>query len=169
MAILDIRTYPYKILLQKANPVVELNGRVQDLIDSMIQTMYAAPGVGLAAPQVAVSQRLVVVDVSTKEESKPLIVMVNPKIIEQEGEIPSEEGCLSLPDFRATVNRAKTICVKLYDREGKPMEIEADGLLSRAIQHELDHLNGMLLLDRVSSIRKKFFLKKIQKALKRKN
>ena len=169
MSILDIRTFPDKILLQKANPVVELNGRVQDLIDSMIQTMYAAPGVGLAAPQVAVSQRLVVVDVSTKEESKPLIVMVNPKIIEQEGEIPSEEGCLSLPDFRATVNRAKTICVKLYDREGKPMEIEADGLLSRAIQHELDHLNGMLLLDRVSSIRKKFFLKKIQKALKRKN
>ena len=169
MAILDIRTYPDKILLQKANPVVELNGRVQDLIDSMIQTMYAAPGVGLAAPQVAVSQRLVVVDVSTKEESKPLIVMVNPEIIGQEGEIPSEEGCLSLPDFRATVNRAKTICVKLYDREGKPMEIEADGLLSRAIQHELDHLNGMLLLDRVSSIRKKFFLKKIQNALKRKN
>lgn len=167
MAILEIKTYPDNILVQKANPVDELDGQIQKLINSMVETMYAAPGLGIAAPQVAVSQRLAVVDVSTKEESRPLIVMVNPEIIGQEDEVPSEEGCLSLPEFRAKVNRSKTICVRFYDREGKPMEIEADGLLSRAIQHELDHLDGILLLDRINSIRKKFFLKKIQKALKK--
>jgi peptide deformylase len=169
MAILEIKTFPDNILLQKANPVDELNGIVQRLIDSMIETMYAAPGLGLAAPQVAVSNQLIVVDVSSKEESMPLIVLVNPEIIGQDGKIDSEEGCLSLPDFSAKVSRAKTICVKAFDREGKPIEIEADGLLARAIQHEIDHLNGTLLLDKISSIRKKFFLKKIQKSQKRKN
>jgi peptide deformylase len=169
MAILEIKTFPDNILLQKANPVDELNGRVQRLIDSMIETMYAAPGLGLAAPQVAVGQQLLVIDVSSKEESMPLIVLVNPEIIGQDGLIDSEEGCLSLPDFRARVRRAKTICVKAVDREGKPIEIEADGLLARAIQHEIDHLNGTLLLDKISSIRKRFFLKKIQKSQKRKS
>src|SRR3990172_1789604 len=126
MAILEIKTFPDNILLQKANPVDELNGRVQRLIDSMIETMYAAPGLGLAAPQVAVGEQLIVIDVSSKEESMPLIVLVNPEIIGQDGRIDSEEGCLSLPDFRARVSRAKTICVKAFDRAGKPIEIEAD-------------------------------------------
>ena len=144
----------------------DIDGDVELLIDDMIETMYSAPGIGLAAPQVGVSKRLIVVDVSVRDGEKiPLIVLINPEIVHSQGEIESEEGCLSLPGFTATVIRAEKVLVKGMDREGSPMEIEGEGLLSRALQHEIDHLNGRLLIDRISRIKREFFRKRIQKAL----
>jgi peptide deformylase len=154
------------VLARKAPAVGEIDGAIQRLIDDMIETMYAAPGVGLAAPQVGVSSRLIVIDVSHREDEKtPLIVLINPQIAYTEGEVESEEGCLSLPDYVTTVIRAETIVVRGLNREGNLIEIEGKGLLSRALQHEIDHLNGRLLIDRISSIKREFFKKRFQKAL----
>ncbi|MGD1074930.1 MAG: peptide deformylase [Thermodesulfovibrionales bacterium] len=166
MALLEIKTYPETVLAKRAAPVNDIDGDVELLIDDMIETMYSAPGIGLAAPQVGVSKRLIVVDVSVRDGEKiPLIVLINPEIVHSQGEIESEEGCLSLPGFTATVIRAEKVLVKGMDREGSPMEIEGEGLLSRALQHEIDHLNGRLLIDRISRIKREFFRKRIQKAL----
>ena len=168
MAVRKIKTYPEKVLQVKAGPVECIDGECQRLIDDMIETMYAAPGIGLAAPQVGVSKRLIVVDVSLREEEKiPLIVLINPEIITSEGELESEEGCLSLPGYIAAVKRAERIVVRGIDRQGKPLEIEGEGLLCRALQHEIDHLNGTLLIDRISSIKREFFKKRFQKTLSR--
>ncbi len=138
----------------------ELNGELQGLIDSMIETMYAAPGIGLAAPQVGESKRVIVVDVSTREEKHPLIVLINPVIVSVEGKIDSEEGCLSVPGYTSTIRRSERVLVKGVDREGRPVEIEATGLLSRVLQHEIDHLDGILFVDRLSPIKKEFFRKR---------
>ncbi|HXX56540.1 MAG TPA: peptide deformylase [Thermodesulfovibrionales bacterium] len=166
MALLEIKTYPEKVLARKASPVDKINGTLQRLCDDMIETMYAAPGVGLAAPQVGVSQRLIVIDVSHREdETIPLIVLINPEIAHTEGEVESEEGCLSLPGYVTTVKRAESVVVRGLNREGNLIEIEGKGLLSRALQHEIDHLNGRLLIDRISSIKREFFKKRFQKAL----
>jgi peptide deformylase len=167
MALLEIKKYPERVLAKKASPVERINGELQRLIDDMIETMYAAPGIGLAAPQVNISNRLLVIDISHREEEKkiPLIVLINPEIVEEEGLIESEEGCLSLPGYVANVQRAEKICVRGLDRSGKPVEIEGEGLLARALQHEIDHLNGTLLIDRISRIRREFFKKRFQKAL----
>ena len=163
---LEIKRYPEKVLSRKASPVKEIDNAVQCLIDDMIETMYAAPGVGLAAPQVGVSSRLIVIDVSNREDEKtPLIILINPEIAHTEGEVQSEEGCLSLPGYVTTVMRAEMTVVRGLNREGNLMEIEGRGLLSRALQHEIDHLNGRLLIDRISSIKREFFKKRFQKAL----
>ncbi len=168
MAILEIKRYPEKVLKEKALPVTNIDGVVQQLIDDMIETMYAAPGIGLAAPQVGVSRRIIVIDVSVKEGEKiPLIVLINPEIIMSEGEIESEEGCLSLPGYITTVKRAERVLVSGLNREGKEVRVEGEGLLSRALQHEIDHLNGTLLIDRISSIKREFFKKRYKKALSR--
>lgn len=168
MAVLEIKTYPEKVLKEKALPVENIDGQIQRLIDDMIETMYAAPGIGLAAPQVGVSKRIIVLDVSVKEEEKmPLIVIINPEIVNYEGETDSEEGCLSLPGYTTTVKRAEKVLVRGLNREGMPVEIEGEGLLSRALQHEIDHINGTLLIDRISSIKREFFKKRFQKALAR--
>lgn len=168
MAILEIKRFPEKVLKEKSVPVVDIDRDVQQLIDDMIETMYAAPGVGLAAPQVGVSRRIIVIDVSVKEGEKvPLIVLINPEIIMTEGEIESEEGCLSLPGYITTVKRAERVIVSGLDRKGKEVRIEGEGLLSRALQHEIDHLNGVLLIDRISSIKREFFKKRYKKALSR--
>ncbi len=166
MAILEIKKYPEKVLKQKAAAVDRIDGELQRLIDDMIQTMYAAPGIGLAAPQVGVSRRLIVIDVNGREEEEiPLIVLINPEIKAADGEMASEEGCLSLPGYIADVKRAERVLVSGLDRKGKQVEIEGRGLLSRVLQHEIDHLNGMLLIDRISSIKREFFKKRFQKAL----
>ncbi len=168
MALLEIKKYPEKILKEKAAPVESIDGKLQRLIDDMVNTMYAAPGVGLAAPQVGVSKRLIVIDVSMKEEEKtPLIVLINPEIIEEEGIVEDEEGCLSLPQYITTVKRAERVVVKGFNREGNPIEIEGTGLLSRALQHEIDHLNGILIIDRISPIKREFFKKRFKKSLVR--
>lgn len=168
MAVLEIKTYPEKVLKEKALPVENIDGQIQRLIDDMIETMYAAPGIGLAAPQVGVSKRIIVLDVSVREEEKmPLIKIINPEIVNYEGETDSEEGCLSLPGYTTTVKRAEKVLVRGLNREGMPVEIEGEGLLSRALQHEIDHINGTLLIDRISSIKREFFKKRFQKSLAR--
>lgn len=168
MAVLEIKTYPEKVLKEKALPVENINGQIQRLIDDMTETMYAAPGIGLAAPQVGVSKRIIILDVSVKDEEKmPLIVLINPEIVNYEGETDSEEGCLSLPGYTTTVKRSEKVLVRGLNREGMPVEIDGEGLLSRALQHEIDHLNGTLIIDRISSIKREFFKKRFQKALAR--
>lgn len=154
------------MLKQKAAPVENIDRELQRLIDDMLETMYAAPGIGLAAPQVGVSKRVIVLDVSRKEEERtPVIVLINPLITESGGEVESEEGCLSLPGYITAVKRAERVLVQGLDREGRPVEIEGEGLLCRALQHEIDHLNGTLLIDRISGIKREFFKKRFQKAL----
>lgn len=168
MALLEIKRYPEKVLREKALPVLDIDREIQRLVDDMIETMYAAPGIGLAAPQVGISKRIIVIDVSIKEgEKTPLIVLVNPEIINTEGEIESEEGCLSLPGYITTVKRAERVIVRGLNRDGKEIKIEGDGLLSRALQHEIDHLDGVLLIDRISRIKREFFKKRFKKALAR--
>jgi peptide deformylase len=168
MAVLEIKKYPERVLKEKATPVADIDSEIQRLIDDMIETMYAAPGIGLAAPQVGVSKRIIVIDVSVKEgEKTPLIVLINPEIITAQGEIESEEGCLSLPGYITTIKRAERVTVEGLNRDGVKIRIEGDGLLSRALQHEIDHLEGKLLIDRISSIKREFFKKRFKKALSR--
>ena len=160
MSVREIKKYPDKVLKEKTQLVTDCNAELDKLIDDMIETMYAAPGVGLAANQVGVSKQVAVIDVSGREEKSPLIVIVNPEIVHREGEIEAEEGCLSVPDYTAVLKRAMKVGVKGLDRNGKPVEIEAEGLLARALQHEIDHLNGVLFVDRMGRIRKEFFKKR---------
>ncbi|WP_420265297.1 peptide deformylase [Candidatus Magnetominusculus dajiuhuensis] len=151
MAVLKIKTYPAKVLKQVATPVKDICANTQKLLDDMIETMYDAAGIGLAAPQVGVSKRIIIVDTSAKDgtERDPLIV-INPEIVYAEGDVLSTEGCLSLPEFTTTVERRALVFVRGLDREGNPVEVEASRLLCRALQHEIDHLNGILLLDKVN-------------------
>ncbi len=166
MAVLDIKKYPEAVLKKKASPVTTFDDQLQQLIDDMVETMYAAPGVGLAAPQVGVSKRLAVIDISLRDEKYPLIVLINPSIVKSEGEVEFEEGCLSLPEYTARVKRAERLVVHAHDRKGKEVEIEAGGLLAIAMQHEMDHLEGILLIDRISPIKREFFKKRYKKAAK---
>lgn len=160
MAILNIKKYPEDVLKKKTRPVSEFDSELQKLIDDMIETMYAAPGVGLAANQVGVSKQVTVIDVSSRDETSSLIVLVNPEIIHKEGENSSEEGCLSIPEYATIVKRSEMVKVRGRDRNGDPIEIEAEGLLARALQHEIDHLNGFLLIDRIGRIKREFFKKR---------
>lgn len=164
MAVLEIRKYPEAVLRQKAGPVSGFGKELQRLIDDMIDTMYAAPGVGLAANQVGVSRQVAVVDVSAREEKSTLIILLNPLIIHREGEDACEEGCLSVPDYTTIVKRAKAVKVSGLDRQGRPVEIEAEGILARALQHEIDHLNGFLFIDRIGRIKRDFFKKRYSRA-----
>lgn len=166
MAVLEIKTYPNEVLKKKAQPITELNGDLQKLIDDMIETMYSAYGVGLAAPQVGVSKRLIVVDTSPREENQSLIVLINPEIVNSEGEILSEEGCLSLPGFITRLKRKEKVIVKGLTRQGKEIQIEATGLLARALQHEIDHLDGILIIDRISPLKRELFRRKYLKTKK---
>ena len=166
MAVLDIKKYPSPVLKKKAAPVSVFDEALQQLIDDMVETMYAAPGVGLAAPQVGVSKRLAVIDISSRDEKYPLIVLINPSIVRSDGEIEFEEGCLSIPEYTAKIRRSENLIVRAHDREGTEVEIEADGLLAIAFQHEIDHLDGLLLIDRISPIKREFFKKRYRKALK---
>ncbi|MGO9613299.1 MAG: peptide deformylase [Dissulfurispiraceae bacterium] len=165
MAILTVRKYPDEVLKKKAQPLTEIDGSLQRLIDDMIETMYAAPGIGLAAPQVDVSKRLVVIDVSIRDETQPLIVLINPEIVEADGIVEYEEGCLSVPQYTALVKRAEKVLVRGFNRDGKQVEIEGTGLLARALQHEIDHLDGVLFVDRLSYVKREFFKKRYQKML----
>ncbi|MEK6692780.1 MAG: peptide deformylase [Nitrospirota bacterium] len=166
MAILEIKRYPDKILKIKAEPVRIIDSSIQNLIDNMIETMYAAPGVGLAAPQIGVSLRIMVADVNSREKGPGLTVIINPEIISALGETEEEEGCLSVPDYKDDIKRAEIVTVRGLNREGKEIEVESKGLLARALQHEIDHLNGTLIIDRLSPIKREIFKKKLRKALK---
>jgi peptide deformylase len=163
MALLEIRKYPDSILRKKTSPVTEFDSSLQKLIDDMIETMYAAPGVGLAANQVGVSKQIAVIDVSEKDNQPSLFVLINPEIIHAEGEAAIEEGCLSVPGYTTVVKRAEKVKVCCRDREGKEVEIEGNGIFARALQHEIDHLNGILLIDRIGRIKKEFFKKRYKR------
>jgi peptide deformylase len=160
MAVREIKKYPDTILTKKTDSVSEFDDELQKLIDDMIETMYAAPGVGLAANQVGVSKQVAVIDVSLGDQESSLIVLINPEIVCTEGEEASEEGCLSIPEYTTIVKRASKVRVKGLDREQKPFEIDAEGLLAKAFQHEVDHLNGVLFIDRIGRIKKEFFKKR---------
>ncbi|NWF75192.1 MAG: peptide deformylase [Nitrospirae bacterium] len=165
MAIIEIKKYPDKILKQKTVDVTDLNSDTQYLIDNMIETMYSVRGLGLAANQVGVSRRLCVIDCSSKEDKGQIIVLANPLIIEREGTIESEEGCLSIPGYISSIKRSEKVFVKGLDREGKQIELEATGLLARVLQHEIDHLDGLLFIDRMSPIKREFFKRRYKKYL----
>lgn len=160
MAILEIRKYPDSILREKTAQVSEFGADLQKLIDDMIETMYSAPGIGLAANQVGVSKQLAVIDVGGQDEKSSLMVLINAEIVHREGETASEEGCLSVPGYTTVVKRSEKVSVKALDRHGDPFEIEGVELLARALQHEIDHLNGILLIDRIGRIKKEFFKKR---------
>lgn len=159
MSVREIKKYPEEVLRKKTEPVTRFDSELQKLIDDMIETMYAAPGVGLAANQIGVSRQVAVIDVSAAQDSS-LIVLVNPEIIHAEGENSTEEGCLSVPEYTTIVKRAERVKVKGLDREGRLLEIEAEGFLAKALQHEIDHLNGLLFIDRIGRIKREFFKKR---------
>jgi peptide deformylase len=156
MAIRPILHYPDKRLRNPGQPVVHFDAELRQLVDDMAETMYAAPGVGLAAPQIGVSQRVFIIDVAAGEEApSELRVFINPEIVERVGEICYEEGCLSFPGVHEEIDRAERVRVRAQDVEGKSFELEADGLLAIAVQHENDHLDGKLMVDRLSLLRRR--------------
>ena len=161
MAVLTILEYPDPRLRTKAKPVAAVDARVRRLIEDMFETMYAAPGVGLAATQVDVHERVLVLDVS-QERNQPL-AFINPEIIAREGVAEGEEGCLSVPGIFDLVDRSARIKVRALDREGKPFELDADGLLGVCIQHEMDHLEGKLFVDYLSELKRNRIRKKLEK------
>ena len=168
MALLEIVTYPEKILSRATQPIENIDGNIQNLIENMAQTMYRAPGVGLAAIQVGINKSLMVYDISPKDEKRSLQVLINPRIVTSEGSILSEdEGCLSVPDFRSDVKRAAAIVVEGVDRNEKPVRIDAEGFLAVVLQHEIDHLNGILFIDRISALKRGIYKRKVLKNLKK--
>ena len=167
MKVLDIVTYPDKFLKNPTQDVDNIDGKLQGLIDAMGTTMYEAPGIGLAAIQVGIDKSLLVYDIAPKEEGRMLNVLINPKIIAREGEILSEnEGCLSVPDLRADVKRAERILVEAVDRDGNPLRIEAAGMLAIVLQHEIDHLDGTLIVDHISALKRQMYTRRILKKIK---
>jgi peptide deformylase len=166
MAIREIRTYPDPVLRNKTARVETIDNSLGRLIEDMIATMHAAPGVGLAANQVGIALQLAVIDLSSRENEEqrhPLIVIINPEILSMEGSITEEEGCLSIPDYSEKVKRAARVKVRAQDRKGKVFEIEAEGLLAKALQHEIDHLNGLLFIDHLSPLKKNIFKRRFKK------
>ena len=153
-------------LQRESEPVETFDGKLRDLARDMLETMYAAPGIGLAAPQVGVNLRLLVVDISAGEEKGNQIVLVNPEILEAEGEQKGEEGCLSIPGFTAMVDRPKRIRIAGRDTRGNRVELEAEDLLARALCHEVDHLDGILYLDRISFFKRDLIKRKIRKLIR---
>ena len=164
---MKIHTYPDPVLRAKAEVVENIDDELLDLIEGMGEIMYAAPGIGLAANQVGSLKRVVVYDLTPRLDGRQLSVIVNPEIVQCEGEIVYEEACLSVIDYSAEVKRHARIKVRGYDRNEKPVDIEAEDLLAICLQHEIDHLNGKLFIDHVSSLKRALYKKKIQKILKK--
>ncbi len=161
MAILDILNYPDPRLYTVAKPVKEVDATIRRLIDDMAETMYAAPGIGLAATQVNVHQQVIVIDIS--EDKQNLQVFINPKLVSKSGTQDFEEGCLSVPGIYDTVTRAEKITVEALDRDGKPFRLEAEGLLAVCIQHEMDHLQGKVFVDYLSQLKQVRIKNKMKK------
>jgi len=164
---IKIYTYPDSALRVMADPVENIDEDIQQMINSMAETMYAAPGVGLAATQVGEPKRILIYDISPKDEGRNLSVLINPEIILAEGEIVYDEACLSVIDFSAEIARNAKVKVRGVDRDGNPVEIEAEDLLARCLQHEIDHLNGILIIDHISSLKRSLYRKKMMKILKK--
>ena len=162
----SILTYGHPTLRKVTQPVAHLDADLDRLIDAMIETMYAAPGVGLAANQVGSRNRLFVANPYEDHNPSKLLVVINPELIESEGVVIAEEGCLSVPEFREEVRRARRVLLRGLDRTGRPIEVEGQDLLARIFQHELDHLNGVLFVDRLSPAKRDILLRKLKKAVR---
>ncbi|ACO32474.1 MAG TPA: peptide deformylase [Acidobacterium sp.] len=163
MMIRPIVKYPDPVLQQPAEPVTEFNEELRALVDDMFESMYEAKGIGLAAPQIGISKRLTVIDLSFKENPDEKIVLINPEIIHREGRQYEEEGCLSLPDIREKVVRAEKVTVRAQNLDGEWFEMDGEELLSRAFQHEIDHLDGVLFIFRISALKRDLVLRRIRK------
>lgn len=168
MGIRRILTYPDTVLRERAEAVTGIDGKTQQLIDDMAETMYHAPGIGLASNQIGEPCRIIIYDTSPKDEPNDLVVLINPEVIEADGLIIDEEGCLSVIDYRADVKRAARVTVNGVDREGNPVTLEREGLDAVVLQHEIDHLNGVLFIDRISKLKRELYKRKLKKLLKQK-
>ncbi len=164
MALRPILKYPDPRLKQVASPVKDVDDEIRQLVDDMAETMYAAPGVGLAATQIGVMLRVFVIDIASDDEPSDLKVFINPEITETTGTQTWEEGCLSFPGVTEEIRRAEQVTVRALDRDGKPFELHADGLLAVAVQHENDHLNGVVMLDKLSAVKRRLLGRKLAKA-----
>lgn len=163
MPVLKIVTYGNPVLTRVAEPVKEINQEICDLAHDMVLTMHAAPGIGLAAPQVSVSWRVITVDLSVGERPEELLILINPEILEKEGETYTEEGCLSVPGIEEKVRRPAKIRVRGLDLEGKEREVSATGTLARVFSHEIDHINGRLFIENLTPLKKALIKKKLKK------
>jgi peptide deformylase len=167
MAKLQIITLPDPLLRKASAPVERIDAELKALAEDMLETMYAAPGVGLAAVQVGVPRRLVVLDTAKEENARRPLVLINPEIVALGSEMRMhEEGCLSIPDVRIEIERPQTVTVRFLDREGKPQELAAEGLLATVVQHEIDHLNGKLIIDFLSRLKRDIIVRKFKKLAK---
>ena len=167
MAVLNILTYPDKFLAQPTVPVTEVTEELKKFVEDMADTMYQAPGIGLAANQVGSDKRLLIADPAPDPEKREFRVFINPEIVSMEGEVISEEeGCLSVPDYRADVKRAERVVVRYLDLDLKPATLETGGMLAIILQHEIDHLNGILFIDRLSALKKQMYKRRVKKLMK---
>jgi peptide deformylase len=162
----EVVKYPDPVLARPGLPVTVFDDGLKKLVAEMFESMYAAQGIGLAAPQISISQRITVIDVSFKKDPKDKLVLINPEVVERKGKQVEEEGCLSLPDIREKVQRAAWVKVKAQNEHGKWFEVEGDELLARALLHEIDHLDGVLFIDRISRLKRELVLRKIKKLQK---
>lgn len=170
MAVREVLVFPHNKLRTKAKEVSVFDDELKTLIQDMFDTMYADDGIGLAAPQIGVDKRIVVMDVASNDgKSSEQMVLINPVITKKEGEVISNEGCLSVPEYRADVNRAEKITIEALNAEGAPVVYEADGLLAICMQHELDHLDGVLFIDYLSRLKRDRLLTKYKKYKKERN
>jgi len=163
MAVLEICSFPNPVLKQKSRPIQKIDPKILQLVQDMAETMYSAPGVGLAAPQVGHSLRLAVIDVTPADGPKNLLVLINPEIVAAEGECTWDEGCLSVPDCNEEVKRSKKVVVRYQNLQGENAEITGEEILAIALQHEIDHLDGILFIDRLSPLKRRLIKKKFQK------
>lgn len=163
MAVLEILKYPHPLLKRPSEKVGRINEETRKLIQDMIETMYHSNGIGLAACQIGIPRRIIVLDVSPIDPQQNLFAIINPEVISEEGEIDHEEGCLSVPDCFEKVKRRERIRVKGISMAGKEIEVSGEGILAFALQHEIDHLNGVLILDRVSRLKRDIYRSKLKK------
>ena len=163
MAVLEILKYPHPTLNKRSETVSLIDGDVKKLIHDMRETMNAAGGIGLAACQVGISRRVIVLDVSPMDPQHSFFALINPEIISEAGEIDHEEGCLSVPDYLEKIKRREKVCVRGLSPEGREIEIQGDGILAIALQHEIDHTNGILILDRVSRLKREIYRNRLKK------
>jgi peptide deformylase len=164
MAVREILIIGHPTLVKKAESVDRLDEDIVRLAEDMVETVHAAPGVGLAAPQVGVSKRLIVVDMSVGQNKDDLIILVNPELVGKEGEITCEEGCLSVPDIREKVTRPYRVIVRGLDLKGRTIEVEGEDLLARALCHEIDHIDGILFVEKLSALKRKLIKSKLKKS-----
>jgi len=162
----EVVKWPDPVLARPGEHVTVFDAKLKQLVDEMFESMYAAQGIGLAAPQISISQRLTVIDISFKKNPEEKLVLINPEIIEREGKQFEEEGCLSLPEIREKVQRAARVKVRAQDVKGDWFEVEGEELLARAMQHEIDHLDGILFIDRLSRLKRDLVIRKIKKLQK---